>query len=261
MHRVPRLLIVVLAAALTAPVEASVADPLPTQPSAGFIQPGASIGNCTLNWVYLRHVTDRRHHRKVTAVYVGTAAHCVDRLGQRIDLWDNGVPGTPARRIGKVAYISEALDFALIAVDRANWKRVSPAMAGHPDIPTGVSTTRTSRLGDVVQFSGHGVATDAATQTQQGRQGWLQYNDGRQQKVAGVVSPGDSGGPVADVTDGNKALGIVTSGGFACCHDWPVPGASPHVGERGVALPGLLSDAAGHGFKVSLATVGTRIPK
>ena len=76
----------------------------------------------------------------------------------------------------------------------------------------------------------------------------LGYNDGSQHYSYGVVSPGDSGGPVADTTDGNKALGIVDTVGLALT---PLP----QVGEGGVSLDGLLADAAAHGFAVHVRTV------
>jgi hypothetical protein len=59
---------------------------------------------------------------------------------------------------------------------------------------------------------------------------------------------GDSGGPVADVTDGNKAFGIVNTVGAALT---PVPQA----GEGGLSLDALLADGAAQGFPVSVRTV------
>jgi hypothetical protein len=210
--------------------------------AAPVIQPGVSLefanSFCTMNWVY----------DGGGATYVGAAGHCTTGVGQQVDL-STGSLGTPIERIGQVAYVSAALDFCLIKLDAGVLSQVSAALAGHPAIPTGVSTTSTAAIGDVVQFSGHGVGFDATTPTQQQRVGVLGFNDGSQHYSYGAVTPGDSGGPVGDVTDGNKALGIVDTVGVAVVNN------TPQVGEGGVSLQGLLADAAAHGFAVSLRTV------
>jgi hypothetical protein len=219
--------------------------PLATTPAqaAAVIQPGSQIvaGNagCTLNWIY-----DGTGSGNTGVVYGGTAAHCVTGVGQ-----DVHQPAT-ATHVGTVAYRSSALDFALIAIDTANLSLVSPALKGHPEIPTGVSTATSSKLGDVIQFSGYGIGFDTTTQTQESRVGVLVHNDGTQHYVDGPVSPGDSGGPVADVTDGNKALGIVDTLGVSAGTAF---GAS--VGEGGVSLPALLADAAANNVPIALRTV------
>src|SRR4051812_17290519 len=169
--------------------------------AAPVIQPGSSLefGNsfCTANWVY----------DGGGATYIGAAGHCTESgVGQEVDLATMSL-GTPIERIGQVAYVSSALDFLLVRIDSAVLGQVSAAMAGHPEYPTGVSTTSTAKIGDIVQYSGHGVGVDFTTPTQQQRIGVLGYNDGAQHYSYGLVTPGDSGGPVGDKTDGNKALG------------------------------------------------------
>jgi hypothetical protein len=148
-----------------------------------------------------------------------------------------------------VAYVSGNLDFLLVQLDAGVLGQVVASMAGHPGIPTGVSTLSTAHQGDLVQFSGHGVGFDLTTATQQQRVGVLNFFDGGYQYCLGLVTPGDSGGPVADITDGNKALGIVDTVGVNIA----TPNAN--VGEGGVALYALLQDAAAHGFPISLRTV------
>jgi len=234
----------VLVGAFAAVAVAAVMTPaLPVAAASPVIQPGSSLefGNsfCTGNWIY----------DGGGATYIGAAAHCTETgVGQEVDL-ATGSLGTPIERIGQVAYVSSALDFLLVRLDSGVLGQVSAAMAGHPNIPTGVSTTSTAAIGDVVQYSGHGVGFDLTTATQQDRVGILGYNDGSQHYSYGAVTPGDSGGPVADVTDGNKALGIVDTVGLA------VAGLLPQVGEGGVSLQGLLADAAAHGFPVTVRTV------
>jgi hypothetical protein len=76
--------------------------------------------------------------------------------------------------------------------------------------------------------------------------------DAKEHLVLGPVISGDSGGPVANVTDGNKALGIVNTVGVA------VNGGAltvAHAGEGGNNLEFVLSDAAARGFTVALRTI------
>jgi hypothetical protein len=215
-----------------------------TAEAAPVLQPGTSITNgtdfCTLNWIY------NGTGSQAGNTFGGAAAHCFAQ-GERVSIATASL-GTPVVAFGTVAYRSTALDFELIKIDSPCACTVDAAMAGHPGIPTGVSTTSTAAVGDVVQYSGHGILTDATAPTQQDRVGVLGYNDGSQHFSYGLVSPGDSGGPVADVSDGNKALGIVDTVGIALT---PLPQA----GEGGVSLQGLLADAAAHGFPVSVRTV------
>jgi hypothetical protein len=215
-----------------------------TAEAAPVLQPGSSITNgtdwCTLNWIY----DGTGAH--AGQVFGGTAAHCFP-TGARVSI-SNASLGAPIAQIGTVAYRSTALDFELIRIDSPCACAVSAAMAGHPAIPSGVATTSDAKVGDIVQYSGHGELTDLTALTQQDRIGILGYNDGSQHFSYGLISPGDSGGPVADLTDGNKALGIVDTVGVALT---PLPQA----GEGGVSLQGLLADAAAHGFTVRLRTV------
>jgi len=210
--------------------------------AAPVIQPGSSLefGNsfCTANWIY----------DGGGGPYIGAAAHCTTGVGQRVDL-ATGSLGSSIERIGTVAYVSSALDFLLVRLDSAVVPQVSAAMAGHPDIPTGVSTPSTAQQGDIIQFSGHGVVFDLTAPTQQQRVGVFNFFDGGNQYVIGPVTPGDSGGPVADVTDGNKAIGIVDTVGVTVAPE------GVNVGEEGVAVYALLQDAAAHGFPISLRTV------
>ncbi len=223
------LLVVALLAAATAVV---------TLPARGaVIQPGSGIlagsSQCTLNWIY----------DGAGGPYGGTAAHCVEGVGQRVSLLEDGT------EFGSVALFRTDLDYALIRIDAEDVSAVSPALRGHPNIPQGVSTVSTAQVGDTVQYSGYGVATMFTNITRESRQGILGYNDGTQHYSYGAVTPGDSGGPVADVTDGNKAFGIVNTVGVA------VAGSAPQAGEGGLSLDALLADAASQGFAVSVRTV------
>lgn len=217
---------------------------------APVIQPGARITmggeGCTANWVY-QGLGKLRGQQ-----FLGTARHCVSGIGEPVYLTDGPFPVsfTPVLRIGTVAYVSKSLDFALVRIDRSNLKYVDPSMAGHPDIPRRVGTTAGAQTGDVCQFSGHGVGFDGTQQTEQSRTGLLAYMGSDQHYCDGAVSNGDSGGPVADVTSGNAAIGIVDTGGVEVGGSYTAA-----AGEGGVSMPGLLADAAKHGFPVTVRLV------
>jgi hypothetical protein len=232
--------IFVLFAALGAAV-AGVGTSLPAL-AAPVIQPGSSLefggSFCTANWVY----------DGGGSVYIGAAAHCTAGVGQQVNL-ATGSLGSTIERIGQVAYVSSNLDFLLVRLDSGVLGQVNASMAGHPGIPTGVSTTSTAQQGDLVQFSGHGVGFDLTTPTQQERVGVLNFFQDGYQYVLGAVTPGDSGGPVGDITDGNKALGIVDTVGVNIAFP------NVNVGEGGVAVYALLQDAGANGFAITLRTV------
>jgi hypothetical protein len=239
-------LMVAAAAALATPIAA---DGGVAEAQQAAIQPGVSItmdgSFCTLNWIY--DGTGPNAGR----VFAGTAGHCVSSVGQDVSL-ATGTMGDPTATFGDVAYIDDDLDYAFIEVRPEFHAAVNPAMKGHPEFPTGVSTTQTAAEGDVVQYSGHGLGFHLTEPTQEGRIGVLNLNDGTQHYAIGVVTPGDSGGPVGDITDGNKALGIVNTVGVGADGDAMLVAL---VGEGGVSLEGMLADAAGDGFPVQLRTV------
>lgn len=217
----------------------------PAARAAEVIQPGSSItmggSYCTLNWIY-----DGRDSQAGN-VFGGTAAHCVSGVGQVVYNSSTSL-GTQQTRIGTVAYVSSTLDSALILIDTVRHADVVASLKGHPTIPTGVSTN--SAVGDLIQFSGHGIGFHLTQQTQESRVGVLAYDDGTQHYVDGPVANGDSGGPVANITDGNTALGIVNTLGVAASSAF---GAA--VGEGGVSLPALFADAEANGFPIELRTI------
>jgi hypothetical protein len=232
----------ILLAAASATILAGTVAPLGSAAAAPVIQPGSSLdfdgSFCTANWVYSGG----------GATYIGAAGHCTTGVGQVVDLSTASL-GSPIERIGTVAYIGSGLDYCLIKLDSGVLGQVRVNMAGHPKIPTGVATPANVHAGDLVRFSGHGVGFDSTKVTQQQRVGVFNFFSGGNQYVIAPISPGDSGGPVADVTDGNRALGIVDTVGVNVVF----PHAS--VGEGGVALYALLADARAHGFAISLRVV------
>jgi hypothetical protein len=145
---------------------------------------------------------------------------------------------------------TDGRDYAIIRIDPAVAGQLDPGLAGHPDIPTGVSHGYAK--GDLMQFSGHGVGFDTTAPTREQRVGVLNAIDGGHHDIIGGVSPGDSGGPVADLTDGKTAFGIVDTVGVG------VNGGALSVvtaGEGGANLDFVLADAAAHGLNLTLRTV------
>jgi hypothetical protein len=234
-------------------VAALLATAAPASAQSETIQPGVAIeadgSYCTLAWIFYGP----------GGQYGSTAAHCVAGTGQVVNLAEGALLGTLGR-IGTVAFRGDenvpGRDYAFIKLDDAVLPRVSGALKGWPAIPTGISTSATAQGGDVIQFSGHGVGFSYTQPTQEQRKGVLNVvDDGNgEHTVIGPVISGDSGGPVADVTDGNKALGIVNTVGVGVNTDGFVP---VHAGEGGVNLEHALADAAAHGFSgLTLRTAG-----
>jgi hypothetical protein len=204
-----------------------------TAAAAGPLQPGSyhetDAGSCTLNFVYTGSA----------GTYLGTAAHCVERVGQPVRDIDGDTFGT-------VAFIGDAdvteWDFAFIAVDPEDLGRVSPAVKGHPTYPRGATTPPETVMGDTIQLSGYGLGYDTTPTTQERRQAVMGSDDDELHTVTGPIHWGDSGGPLVHVRTG-KALGIVSRLCVGPCS------------EEGPTVQGILDKAAASGFPVALRTV------
>ena len=218
----------------TAAATIAVAAALPgTAAAAGTLQPGAyhetDAGSCTLNFVY----------DGGGKTYLGTAAHCVERVGQPVQDIDGETFGT-------VAFIGDQntteWDFAFIEVQAEDLGRVSPAVKGHPAFPKGSTTPPETTTGDTIQLSGYGLGYGTSKPTQEQRQAVMGFDDTELYTVSGPIHWGDSGGPLVHIGTG-KALGIVSR----LC----VGGCS----EEGPTVQGILAKAAARGFAVTLRTV------
>lgn len=205
--------------------------------AGGLVQPGAysqsGDAGCTLNFVYdgVGPVAGR--------TFVGTAAHCVEAVGDDVAL-ESG------ETFGDVAVIGDpdasAPDWALVEVRPEFLSRVSPAVKGYPSYPTGVTSPQDTSAGDLVQISGYGLGFDLTTPTQEERVGVMNYDDEEIYDLVGPVIFGDSGGPIVHIESG-KALGIVSRLCVGLCT------------EEGATVQGLLDKAAAAGFPVTLRTV------
>jgi hypothetical protein len=206
---------------------------IPAAAGAVTLQPGAyhetSVGSCTLNFVY----------DGGGKTYLGTAAHCVSQIGEQVRDRDGVV-------FGKVAFIGDqnntARDYAFIEVDPEDLGRVSPAVKGYPQYPVGYTTPTQTSQGDQIQLSGYGLGFDTTQATQENRRAVMGYDDQSLYDVTGPIDWGDSGGPLVHIAT-KQALGIVSRLCVGVCS------------EEGPTVQGILSDAAAHGFPVTLRTV------
>jgi hypothetical protein len=213
---------------------------LPASASAqSKLQPGASMQICTLNFVYDGQGT------RAGKVYIGTAAHCVEKLGEPVSDGE----GKP---FGKVAFIGDAddglADYAFIEVFDGELARVDPSVKGYPEYPTGFTTVDDTAVGDEIQISGYGIGFDLTQQTQEMRQGVLQGDDSEGYWFSGPSVNGDSGGPLVHVKTG-RALGIVSRYGFETAST-----------DFGPTMQGVLDKAAKAGFPVTLRLAGQTAP-
>jgi hypothetical protein len=198
------------------------------------IQPGAYSqsggAGCTLNFVY-----DGGGN-----TYMGTAAHCVSKVGDDVALAGGTVFGDVAL-IGNADIVEQ--DYAFIQVRPEYLSRVSPAMKGHPTLPRG-GFTRSSEtaVGDQIQQSGYGLGSDVTSVTREQRRSVLTYDDAETGDILGYSIFGDSGGPYVHLPTG-KAFGIVSRLCVGLCE------------ETGPTVEGLLAKAAARGFNVTLRTV------
>ena len=205
----------------------------PAAAHAVTLQPGAyhetDAGSCTLNFVYTAGST----------TYLGTAAHCVDSIGQRV----RDIDGI---EFGSVAFIgdenSTAWDFAFIQVDAEDVSRTSAAVKGWPAYPKGSTVPADTVVGDQIQLSGYGLGYGTTKQTQEQRTAVFASDDTSIYRVNGPIHWGDSGGPLVHRFTG-KALGIVSRLCIGPCT------------EEGPTVQGLLAKAASRGFTVTLKTV------
>jgi hypothetical protein len=202
------------------------------------IQPGIEIatdvGGCTANFVF------DGTGSQAGKVFIGTAAHCVEAVGDDVSTGSGVV-------FGDVAHLGDqdasATDYAFIQVRSAYVSSVKAAVKGHPTMPTGVTKAADTASGDLIQFSGYGLGFGLTPPTQEQRVGFIANDDADIYEVVGPVIFGDSGGPLAHISS-KGAYGIVSRLclGSVC---W----------VEGPTIEGSLAKAAADGFTVTLRTV------
>lgn len=163
------------------------------------IQPGASLGGyCTFNFLF---------EGPNGTGYIGTAAHCTDEVGERLEL-----PGVGA--IATVVYDSgstEGVDFTLARLDDDKIGIAHPKMLGW-DGPTGWMEPDDLAVGDIIQLHGYGLVLGQNDVTRD-RQGVLVAWTDREYDVDMPAVNGDSGSPL--MHESGKAFGIISRYGVA----------------------------------------------
>src|SRR5204863_783311 len=163
----------------------------PAARAATTIQPGdaftnlSAAGGCTLDFVFAGR----------GKTYFGTAAHCSGPVGSRVADSEGTAFGTVAfvghvddvvgvdpifDPAGAAQAVADELnppqwtiewDFALIRVDHEDIDRVSPAVRGHPEFPTGVTAPDDTATGGPVQVSGHPEYAEGSAAVREQRRG------------------------------------------------------------------------------------------
>ena len=202
------------------------------------VRPGdlheTDLGGCTLGFVF--DGTGALAGR----VYMSTAAHCVEGVGDEARLEDGELLGE-AVLVGDQDATAD--DYALIAVRPGLVARVAAGMRGNEAYPRGGHTTPAETgTGDALQLSGYGIGFDVTPVTRQGRAGVLTADDDGTYSALATLIFGDSGGPLAHVPTG-KALGTVSRLCIGLCQ------------AEGPTVQGIVAKAAARGFTVRLRTV------
>ncbi len=215
------------------------------------IQPGDQVsGICTLNFAF----DGTGDH--AGEVYMGTAAHCVDKVGQRMSTSAHGKFGTVVYMgdydgVDKNGIAGIQLDFALIRVDAQFEENVNPEVKGHPGLPTGYTTNLDTGQRDVVMFSGYGMGFGMTKATREERVGLMTWDNQKIYRLEGPIIFGDSGGPV--LHESGKALGVVNHiaiGG--CCSAGRMV-----VYDEGATVQGLITELAGLGWTIDMRAVAS----
>lgn len=245
MRRSSLLALLVLAVVLS-PVAATGA-PAEVEPAWGGLdaplRPGDSMGHCTLNFLFYDSVVDLEAGEAPTG-YMGTAAHCTDRVGETVVAEGYGA-------IGKVVYDSDVtpgaddlVDFALIELDPEVIADANPTVRTWGG-PVGHVRADDLRRGDIVDLHGYGMIVGDRPLTRD-RQGVVVNWTADEYVVDMPAVNGDSGGPLIHDRTG-QALGIVSRYGFA---------AMPPSTDTGPLLTFIFDELATAGFgDVVLATV------
>ncbi len=203
---------------------------------------GWAMGTCTLGYVF--DGKDELEGR----VFFGIAAHCVTAVDDDVMLFETGeVFGDVAVKGGDIADVSGRKgaddDWALIEVRPEFYDRVSPAMEGYPEFPTGYTKPAKTATDDAIR------QTDWPDAGVNAREAALVEDTKELYVIVGDVIPFDSGGPLVHIASG-KALGLVSQG-----ENCPPPFSLDCESYLGPTIQGILARATLAGFPVTLRTV------
>jgi hypothetical protein len=202
------------------------------------LRPGSSLGGyCTFNFVFYRPGTPKAAPK----AYIGTAGHCTDELGERVEQPDLG-------EIGEVVYDSDlvesTVDFSLIEIDADKVAQTNPEVMSWGG-PTRSITQEDLVQGDQVDVYGYGLGVGENEQTRP-RYGFLIDWDDEEYKADMPAVNGDSGAPLIHDATG-AALGIISRYGIE----------PPLITtDQGPLMPWIFEELTKAGFgNVRLATV------
>ena len=223
--------------ALSAPADAGLSLTPAWGSLSAPIRPGAEAqtaeGYCTYNFLFY----------DASDVYIGTAAHCTDKIGEVARL-GNGL------RIGTVVYDSDRtagadadVDFALIKLDANMVSQANPQMLGFYG-PTGIAPRSELTAGETLNVYGFGMVVGESSHTR-ARSGVLVSTTATLYRADMPAVNGDSGGPLLEGATG-RAVGIISHYGLN-----PVVPTT----DEGPLMTFVLSELDRAGFDVTLATV------
>lgn len=204
------------------------------------LRPGAEAnteaGQCTFNFVFYKPGSKG----KPPVGYIGTAAHCTDKLGEVVSNPEVG-------EVGEVVYDSDlvdsGVDFALIELNPNVIAKTNPTVLGWGG-PTRSVTQEDLAVGDRVDVYGYGVLLGETEQTRPRYGVLMSFTEQEYQANMPAVN-GDSGAPLLH-HDTGAALGIISRYGLTV----------PPSTDMGPLMTWIFEELKAAGLRaVTLATV------
>ena len=199
-------------------------------------QADTAAGQCTFNFAFYKPGSKG----KPPVAYIGTAAHCTDKIGEVISNPEVG-------EVGKVVYdsdlVNSGVDFTLIELNPDVVAKTNPTVLGWGG-PSRSITQEDLAVGDQVDVYGYGLLLGETEQTRPRYGVLVAFTEQEYQANMPAVN-GDSGAPLLHHETG-AALGIISRYGINV----------PPSTDMGPLMPWIFEelDAAGFG-DVKLATV------
>ena len=221
--------------ALAQPVDAGVTSTPAWGPLAtATIRPGASLGGyCTFNFLFY----------DASNAYIGTAGHCTDKIGERVELGSGAQIGTVVYDSDKTAGADEDVDFSLIRLDADRVDEAHPQMLGFFG-PTGIAPRAELTQGETLNVYGYGLVVGETGPTR-ARSGVLVGTTPTLYRADMPAVNGDSGAPLLEAQTG-RAMGIISHYGLN-----PIVPTT----DEGPLMTFVLDELDRAGFDVTLATV------
>jgi hypothetical protein len=204
-------------------------------PTNSPIRPGAPAetteGYCTFNFLFYDN----------SNAYIGTAAHCTDKVGDRVVRTGLGEIGTVVYDSDKAAGANRDVDFTLVRLDANRVAQANPLMYGF-NAPTGSAPRTELRIGEPLGVYGYGLVFGDVPATR-ARQGVLVSTTSTLYRADLPAVNGDSGAPLIEIETG-RAVGIISHYGFTA-----------GTTDEGPLMSFIFSELQKANFNVQLATV------